>query len=254
MTENDSFFPFPFGDGDNKEPEKAADTSLPAFPEEPAQAADSSFNDSEIRDLKKIVDLYRQGKLASNPPAETISSAPAQPAPEPAFIAPLPVQPAVKEVADHIGEIISSLMTTDAVEQETKGIFKGILAEIQDQRTRMRAFAALCGIFPIKKSLRHGTPEQRLFALNALGDRYLESMAGLHFNERKKLLKAVARYLSQISDGFNFIQMEGEAFASQYHERVAGASAAGKTVREMHGFLVVGRDSNQVVRIGQVLT
>jgi len=253
MTDNNSFFPFPVSDGENKEPE-AADSSLPAFPDSPGLDNSSLFNESEIRDLRKLIELYRQGKLLNNATADAAVSERSPLETASPVIAALPTQPADPSLTGLIDEIFTGMITSDTVEQEAKVAFKSILAEILDHRTRLRAFAALCGIFPVRKSLRHGTPEQRLFALNAMGDRYLESMAGLHFNERKKLLKAVARYLSQISDGFNFIQMEGEAFSSQYHERVPGASAAGKTVREMHGFLIVGRDSNQVVRIGQVLT
>ncbi len=251
MTESNDFFPFPVSEGENQQQTSSAETSLPAFPEIASADAQTSLDASEIRDLKKIIDLYRQGKLIKT---EKSSETVAEKMPvEQASAAIIPA-PVINPLPQAIDEVLSAFFVSDSIEQEAKSAFKAILNEISDQRTRMRAFSALCGIFPAKKCLRHGTPEQRLFALTVLGDRYLESMAGLQFNERRKLLKAVARYLSQISDGFNFIQMEGEAFSSQYHERVAGASAGGKTIREMHGFLIVGRDNNQVIRIGLVLT
>lgn len=267
MTENNDLFPFPFSNEAEK-PADNTDSTLPAFPEsvsdkhanEKKPDQQSDLSPTEVSEIRKILDLYRNGRLGGNTPVSHDSVPSLEPAklfteipgsiPE-KIVAKLP--PEDNSRADLI-QVFDATYCPDPIENDNKALFKGILAEITDSRTRLRAFASLAGLFPIKKCLRHGTPEQRLFTLIALGDRFLENMAGMAFAERKKLIKAVARFLSQIAENFNFIQMEGEAFSSQYHERVAGASSAGKTVREMHGFLVVGKDNNQVVRVGQVLT
>ncbi len=90
--------------------------------------------------------------------------------------------------------------------------------------------------------------------LITLGERFLQQLAGVIFAERKRLLKTVARYLSEVSENCSFIQMEGETFNPQYHERAPGSMPSGKSIREMHGFLVTSRSSNQVVKPALVLT
>lgn len=268
MADNNDLFPFPFSN-EAKEPTENSDSVLPAFPDsEPEKPStpqntdhSSELTSAEVGEIRKVLDLFRHGKLAgtaapgshdavqSLEPAKLFTEIPGS-IPEKTVASPKPEDTSRAELI----QAFEATYCPDPVENENKALLKGILNEIADSKTRLRAFANLAGLFPIKKCLRHGTPEQRLFTLIALGDRFLENMAGINFPERKKLIKAVARFLSQIAESFNFIQMEGEAFSSQYHERVAGASSAGKTVREMHGFLVVGKDNNQVVRVGQVLT
>jgi hypothetical protein len=48
--------------------------------------------------------------------------------------------------------------------------------------------------------------------------------------------------------------MEGENFNPQYHERVPGSSSSSRIIKEMRGFLIVGKDNSQVIRISPVLT
>ncbi|MFZ5953436.1 MAG: hypothetical protein ACOYXC_22225, partial [Candidatus Rifleibacteriota bacterium] len=132
--------------------------------------------------------------------------------------------------------------------------FKALLSEIDNDSSFIRIFAALAGIFPLRKCLRHGTPEQKLFSAIALSDRFLAGISGEQFAGRKRLLKAVGTYFSALSEKYNFLAMENENFSPQYHERIPGSSATGRTIREMQGFLVVHKDTNQIVRTGMVLT
>lgn len=113
---------------------------------------------------------------------------------------------------------------------------------------------AILGLVPCKKFIRHGTPEQKLFVLKTLGDRFLDSIAGVKWADRRKLVKAVANYLSSLSDNHNFIPMEGEAFKPTLHERVVGSSASGAIIKEMRGFLVVTKDANRITYSGLVFT
>lgn len=112
---------------------------------------------------------------------------------------------------------------------------------------------SILGLIPCKKFIRHGTPEQKLFVLKSLGDRFLDGIAGIKWNDRRKLIKVVANYLSSLSENYNFIPMEGEGFNPTLHERVLGASS-GNIIKEMRGFLVVAKGTNRVTYAGVVLT
>lgn len=112
---------------------------------------------------------------------------------------------------------------------------------------------AILALIPCKKFIRHGTPEQKLFVLKSLGDRFLDGIAGIKWIDRRKLIKAAANYLSSLSENYNFISMEGEGFNPTLHERVLGASG-GNIIKEMRGFLVVARGTNRVTYAGVVLT
>jgi hypothetical protein len=147
-----------------------------------------------------------------------------------------------------------SLNLTETCEIEARSHFCEILKTISDNRVLVKIWGAANSLLPVKSNLRHGTPDQKLFMLITLGERFLQQLAGVIFAERKRLLKTVARYLSEVSENCSFIQMEGETFNPQYHERAPGSMPSGKSIREMHGFLVTSRSSNQVVKPALVLT
>jgi hypothetical protein len=108
--------------------------------------------------------------------------------------------------------------------------------------------------FPAAQALRFGTPDQKQFALSVATDRALAHLAGHAFPERGRLLKALAAWASAVAGTHTFLASEGEPFNNQYWERVPAASPTGKTIREVHGFLVIRSDSRQVVRLGRALT
>ncbi|MFZ2956954.1 MAG: hypothetical protein WA705_08705 [Candidatus Ozemobacteraceae bacterium] len=139
-------------------------------------------------------------------------------------------------------------------DEEAKNAWKAALEDIQDLPMMLTVWGHLAGIFPVREFLRHGTPEQRLFTLMALGDRFLTGITGLAFSGRPALIQAVASYLSDVSECATFFAMEGDPFNNQHHERVPGSSPSGRMVREMRGFLVVRRGNNQIIRLGRVWT
>ncbi len=141
----------------------------------------------------------------------------------------------------------------DASESEILNEFKDIVSNVEAAAEKT-LITALLGLFPCKRFIRHGTPEQKLFVLKCLSDRFLENIAGLKFTGRKKLLKVITKYLSDISENYNFISMEGEPFKPTFHERVAGSSMSGLVIKEMRGFLVVDSRTNRVIYTGLVFS
>lgn len=242
MSNNNELFPFPAASEDDQQL-KSQEVALPPFP----GTAEPALTDQELRALRKMLAAYNAGQAAAAMPEIKDElpeiSLPAAPVNNPGI---------AKD--DGFAAIWSQLRLTDPIEVEALATFKDIFAEVHAGDDLLKVFWSLASVFPIKKFLRIGTPEQKLFALNVLGDRFLQGLAGFAHPVRKKLLKAVSKYFSGVAEGYSFLSMENEPFNLQYHERVPGASAAGKAVREMHGFLVVARDSNRVVRLGQVLT
>ncbi len=244
MSDNNDLFPFP--PGQNEEPLKNnSEAELPPFP----GLGEQALADDELRDLRKMLAAFRAGQgsmaapLPELPVAESTETMSAR------------IEAPVKSPQDDgFGVIWNTLKLTDPVELEALSAFKEIFSEIQNADDLMKVLWSLAGIFPIKKYLRNATPEQKLLVLNVMGDRFLLGLAGFVHPVRKKLLKASSKFLSGISDSYSFLSMENEPFNLQYHERVPGASVAGKQIREMHGFLVVAKDSKRVVRLGQVLT
>ena len=150
-------------------------------------------------------------------------------------------------------ELLDACKNYDSTEAEVLKDFKEMAAKLQGtaEKTLITAFL---GLFPCKRFIRHVTPEQKLFVLKTLSDRFLENIAGVKFQERKRLLKLVAKYLSDISENFTFIPMEGEPFKPIFHERVAGSSTSGFIVKEMRSFLIVDSGSNHIIYTGLVLS
>jgi len=255
MSETNELFPFPVAAEDENKATRGAE--LPAFP----GAGESPLADDELRDLRSMLKAYRAGRgiAADVVPqggavAEDLPEIPDVPA---AGSSATPITaPTQTVVAGGMrpDSLWSQFRLSDPVEVEALTAFKEIYGEITGSEDQMRVVWAVAGVFPIKKYLRIGTPEQKLFVLNVLGDRFLQSLAGFAHPARKKLLKAVSRFLSGISEVHSFLSMEGEPFNPQYHERIAGSSTSGRQIREMHGFIVVLREGNRVVRLGQVLT
>jgi hypothetical protein len=291
MMAGDELFPFPPQDVPESNPEKNAEKnavpSLPPFPVleaadlAPASAAKKpvlgpgtreQLTAEEIEEIRTFLGLFgpawlkrvdkedlRSGKLpgghAAGQPVPS-PTPPISPVP-PATIAPIippagPLSAAEPEISPV--SLWEGIHGQPGFEQEWHGECLALLRDIQDRTMGFRVFCALAGVFPWRECLRHATPDQKLFATVALGDRFLQGLSGMTFSQRKPLIKAVARYLSGLTEVFSFIQAEGEPFNNQYQERVEGSSSGGRVVREMRGFLVVRKDSSQVVRLGRVFT
>ncbi|PKL49949.1 MAG: hypothetical protein CVV42_04630 [Candidatus Riflebacteria bacterium HGW-Riflebacteria-2] len=254
MSENNELFPFPTLGEPAQSNDSRTGSELPAFPgsedhktEEPPLSSD---------ELRKIRHLLLTGDKAAAPAVKPEPELPPMPRPNPAAAAaaaPTEAMPA-NSLQQQLIAHWESLHLTEACEVEARNQFCDIIRSVSDNRVMVKVWGAANSLLPIKSNLRHGTPEQKLFTLITLGERFLQSLTGVSFGERRRLLKTTARYLSEVSESYSFIQMEGETFNPQYHERAPGSLPSGKTVREMHGFLVTARSSNQVVKTGLVLT
>ena len=239
MSDRNELFPFP----EPKDSKKNSD--LPSFPSDNANE-EPPLSSKERKQVRNLIAKFAEEK----------------PEPKPALDHEIPVfspenfVPQETKTTDSRTELLAywqQLQATEQYETEIRDTLKKILENVADQKLFVRIFASLTAIFPLKRNLRHGTPDQKLFTLIALGDRFLQGIAGVFIPDRKLLIKTVAKYLSEVSENYSFIQMETENFSPQYHERVQG-SANGSKIREMHGFLVVAKQTNQVVRLGAVLT
>lgn len=146
-----------------------------------------------------------------------------------------------------------NLPLNEPTEIEVRKQLVEVIGSIPENNIFVHLWGALTSIFHLKSSFRHGTPDQKLFALMASGERFLNSIAGITFPDRRRLLKIVARYFSGISEEHSFISMEGEIFNPQYHERASGSSSSGRHIREMRSFLVTTHD-NQVIKVALVMT
>jgi len=194
----------------------------------------------------KVADLDPNllGKKTTPPASGTFNSSPA----------PLSKQHDSEPRGESLLDLFSSNLVTTGFENETHKTLLELLREIDDSNLINRLILAIAAAFPVRDALRHGTPEQKLFALNAMGDKFLAGVSGLQFPQRKPLIKTMGKYFSEITEFFSFLQSEGEPFNNQYHERVEGSNFSGRIVREMRGFLVVRKNSDQIIRLGLVLT
>lgn len=255
MSETNELFPFPTVAEDEKK--AAGGVELPAFP----VVGEPPLGDDELRDLRGMLKAYRAGRsVAADAGQQSVALAEDLPVIPDVAVADSAVpaaaasMPAATAGGLRPDSLWAQFRLSEPTEAEALAAFKEIYGEITGSDDQARVIWAMAGVFPIKKFLRIGTPEQKLFVLNVLGDRFLQSLAGFAHPARKKLLKAVSRFLSGISEVHSFLSMEGEPFNPQYHERIAGSSTSGRQIREMHGFIVVLREGNRVVRLGQVLT
>lgn len=246
MSDANELFPFPSKNSEElPENSELPDNSLPVFPGSASVQTEPALSEPELREIRKLLAAFKcshpepaAAPVMAPPPLTTVST----------------TMPAGDQLQEKINKIWSQFSSVDPVEIEAISSFREIMKECPDDAMLLKILWCLAGIFPIKKNLRHGTPDQKMFTLNVLGDRFLQGLAGVALGSRKRLLKAVGKYFSDTSEVLSFISMENEPFNVQYHERVPGASSSGKVIREMHGFLVVAKDSNKVVRLGQVLT
>ena len=139
-------------------------------------------------------------------------------------------------------------------EQEAFATVRKLLEEIPDETLFGKIFSALCLIFPIQNSLRNCTPDQSLSNLINATDRCLALLSGSEFEQRKKLVKSIAKFASEISPSNLFFAHEGEPFNNQQYERAEGGDSTGRTIREVQSFLVVKRENNMIYRPGKALT
>ena len=255
---NDELFPFPGSTGNDEDDSLTITPDLPDFPEPASEQKQPQETErltaGEIRQVRKIIKHFADSELfkenEETPAAKQVNSIPST---EPATKQPEQKAPSVNYKQLLLNEI-TGIEAEDDSAKKARDSFAGIIEKISDTKTLLQVFRLISGIFPIGNNLRHGTPDQKLYALTVLGDRFLQEMAGFHFSQRKDLLKAVSLYLTACSKQYKFIQMENDNFSPQFHERVAGSGTGNRLIREMRGFLIVAQDSNQIVRVGQVLT
>jgi hypothetical protein len=252
---NNELFPFPGQENEKDDESLTIKPDLPSFPT--ATTESEQLTATEIQQVRQLLKVFNEKNLAEllQKQAERV-----QPVIEPDSDHKLPEsnritpQPESANFRETMFAFLDSLEISETWESETRNTLKALLNEISEEKLFIKVWGCIIGVFPAKSCLRHGTPEQKLFALIAIGDRFLQAISKVVFAGRKRVLKTIAAYLSAVSEQYNFIQMENENFSPQYHERIPGSSATGRTIKEMHGFLVVGRQNNQVVRTGRVLT
>lgn len=241
MADKNELFPFPVFEGEP--PSDKSESSLPSFPEPKPdnQPAEAPLTQQEIAELRSMLEWFRKPQTSSAQQAATIAelSSPA--------------------ISDTFRALIENwLKLVEDSEEPALGAVAGEIAEltqtIDSESASTKVLMALYGLLPVKKYLRHGTPEQQMFTLSVMGDRFLTIINSVAFTERKKLLKSVARALSIACDKFTFIQTEGENYNPQHHERAPQSPSSGRTIREMRSFLVIETISNKVIRTSQVLT
>lgn len=243
--------------------------ALPSFPEPDSK---EQLNAEELKIVREMISEYKSQKTPkmeatidsvknerqqTSLPQETLSVSNLfcdEPKDSfPAVSAPLiPAEVPSKDNCISAIQLLEKQKLGDPLEAEA--LSKMIeFAKSADETSSEYIAVSILGLVPCKKFIRHGTPEQKLFVLKSLGDRFLDGIAGIKWIDRRKLIKAVANYLSSLSENYNFIPMEGEGFNPTLHERVLGASA-GNVIKEMRGFLVVARETNRVTYAGVVLT
>jgi len=251
MSESNELFPFPAIGGSETKSDSPA-SELPAFPgSEDQNTEEPPLSSDELRKIRRML-----ASSENQPEATRKDETELPPLPLPNTVA-AAVQAATVSANTLQQQLVAhweSLQLTEAFEVEARNHFCDIIRTISDNRVMVKVWGAANSLLPIKSNLRHGTPDQKLFTLITLGERFLQSLTGVSFSERKRLLKTAARYLSEASENCSFIQMEGETYNPQYHERAPGSMPSGKSIREMHGFLVTSRSSNQVVKTALVLT
>ena len=257
MNDNNELFPFPTV----PEPEKADKpdqpaATLPAFPgASNPETPETPLTSEELREIRQLLVTSRLNKPGADVPAQPVAAKTStQTKPVTVAVLAETAEKPEKVLQQHLTAYWKNLPITEPCEVEARRQLIEIVESITDVRILMSVWSAANSLLPLKHNLRHGTPEQKLFTLIMLGERFLQSLAGISFSERKRLIKTAARYLSEVSETCSFIQMEGEPFNQQYHERAPGSMTSGKSVREMHGFLVTARSSNQVIKTGLVLT
>ena len=240
---------------------------LLAFPPETTNNTNvPPLNDSELITLREMISEYNQKKSKPSNLFKPQESVEVKPVSTNLFSEEPPVTPSstglfftdnssnnnISSNQSYV-ELLDSCKNYDSAEATVLNDFKEVLSKVQGnvEKTLITAFL---GLFPCKRFIRHGTHEQKLFVLKSLSDRFLENIAGLKFQERKKLLKIVAKYLSEVAENYTFIPMEGEPFKPMFHERVAGSSASGLIIKEMRSFLIVDSGSNHIIYTGLVLS
>ncbi len=249
MSESNELFPFPTLGEPEQSKDSRSSSELPAFPgTEEHSTEEPPLRSDELRKIRRLLSTIDN---QPEPTAKDESPLPPMPLPGKAD-SQTGMMPA--NVSQQLVSHWESLHLSETCEVEARNQFCDIIRTINDNRILLKVWGAANSLLPIKNNLRHGTPDQKMFTLITLGERFLQSLAGVNFGERKRLLKTAARYLSEVSENCSFIQMEGETFNPQYHERAPGSMPSGKMVREMHGFLVTSRNSSQVVKTGLVLT
>ncbi len=250
---------------------------LLAFPPETSENTSvSPLNDSEIIILREMIADYKQknsflpkrnNAIEANPkasnlfqPQENVEVKPVatnlfseEPSSSPSGLFFTDEESNNKDSEQNYTELLDCCKNYDSTETGLLNEFKEIVSKTQGTVQKI-LITAFLGLFPCKRFIRHGTPEQKLFVLKTLSDRFLENIAGLKFQERKKLLKLIAKYLSEVSENYSFIPMEGEPFKPMFHERVAGSSSSGLIIKEMRSFLIVDSSSNHIIYTGLVLS
>lgn len=210
----------------------------------------------EVKPNANVSNLFQSEEIAPKPIASNslFSDEPITPSNQVSslFFSDEPVVSSEGSKSD-FSELLDSCKNCDSNETEILNELKSIVFSTEANISKS-LIVAILGLIPCKRFIRHGTPEQKLFVLKSLSDRFLENIAGLKFAERRRLLKIVSRYISDVSENYSFIAMEGEPFKPTFHERVAGSSSSGLVVKEMRSFLIVDSRTNRVIYTGLVLS
>lgn len=232
------------------------------------------FTEDEIKGLRELLAPGQQGKNAGVAPDISIEDLPAFTTPEetsPKAILPAPETDKTVAAASSDSSAVSQISVLENARKEllenwSKSIVRQKPAEVEinylasirkicevvEIKMFFQVFAAVAGVFPIHNSLRNGTSNEKKFATIAAGDRFLLNISGMVFEERKNLIKNIARYLTDISAEIGFISHEGASFDNQNYEKIDGSASTGK-IREIHGYVVINKSTNQVYRSGRAL-
>ncbi len=259
MSKPKDFFPFP-----SEKKKKVRDTfpveseeTLPPFPGTESQ--EPQLTSEELTIIREMIYDYKSTVVKKDETAESTKEKLLfyEQIPGKGSFETLPIPEIEENTQTGISRnnLLSSLaIAANSQEIEYLHQLKKLAESIPENEIFVKTVLSIASVFPVGDYLRHGTPDQKLYTLIAIGDRFLEHISGINFNSRKKLIKIIGKYLSQVSGAYNFIQMENESFNPQYHERVSCSSSTGSKIREMRGFVVVERNNNQIVRLGRVLT
>jgi len=234
------------------------------------------FSGDEIKGLKELLASRQPDKNAGVASGISIEDLPAFPTAEETVQAVIPQAPEADKTATATAALSDSSAVSqisvlenarkELLESWNKSITRQKPAEVEinhlafirkiceaiEIKMFFQVFAAVAGVFPIQNSLRNGTTNEKKFATIAAGDRFLLNISGLVFEERKNLVKSIARYLTDISAEIGFVSHEGANFDNQNYEKVDGSASTGK-IREIHGYVVINKSTNQVYRSGRAL-
>lgn len=251
MNDNKDLFPFPtFGDEKKQDDQQP----LPAFPPESTQN-ENCFSDLETNQKSNLAlnqTNQNQSETSSQKPLTDYEIKELRKM----LAAHKNSQDEIKQEKDLKSDLLDqwNKIQVEDSENNTKTEIETILATIENDKTLLQIILGLAGTFPIRKFLRHGTSEQKLFVLSSVSERFLHNISDINFHKKNKLLQIIGAYLSDVSEKFTFIQTQNETFNPQLHERVPGSIESNKKIRLMKSYLVAQTDTQRIIKTSQVIT